>query len=75
MRFIIWKKGTGEVPGRHANRLVAVLSLGHLGEAEAPLGMSSFVPLQVLLPLLAYSTAKVAMIVFFWSCLLRGAPL
>ena len=37
-----------------------------LARRSAPLGMSSFVPLQVLLPLLAYSTAKVAMIVFLF---------
>ena len=37
-----------------------------LARRRAPLGINSFVPLQVLLPLLAYSTAKVAMLYCFW---------
>ena len=53
--------------GRYQAAILIVLSPCSrsvtLASRKAPLGMSSFVPLQVDRPLLAYSTAKVAMVV------------
>ena len=54
--------------GRYQAAILIVLSPCSrsvtLASRKAPLGMSSFVPLQVDRPLLAYSTAKVAMVAF-----------